>query len=337
MKRLTLLLLLAPSLCCGQLVNLALEGAGIRGLAYCGALEVLSESGQLNEVERVAGTSAGAIVGALLAVGYSADEIGTIVANTDFEDFNDGDFFFIGGTDRVIRTYGWYPGDVFVGWLESHVARKTGDADITFRQLHDRRDSDGFFELFITATNLTRQRAEVFSHETRPDMRIVDAVRVSMSVPFWFTAVHLDEAGRVVEPGEGDVYVDGGILMNYPLRLFDEAKYYRGASAAAFGPDFRNPQTLGLRMETPEQLASDAKGEGLAQQPIDGVEDYVRSLYVLVMEELNRRDLTTEDWERTVTIDDTNLGPRVKQLSPEQKEQLLSAGRSAANAYLSGR
>jgi NTE family protein len=57
--------------------NLVMEGGGIRGIAYGGALLVLEQRGVLAGLTRVGGTSAGAIQAALLAVGYSAQEIST--------------------------------------------------------------------------------------------------------------------------------------------------------------------------------------------------------------------------------------------------------------------
>lgn len=320
----------------GQTVhNLVMEGAGIRGLAYCGALEELSDQRKLENLDRVAGTSAGAIVACFLSVGYTPKEIADIVGFTDFGTFNDGEYFFIGGTERMLSDYGWYQGEAFLGWLESHVSRKTGSADLTFNDLHAASPEKNYLDLYVTGTNLSRQCAVTFSYETYPDMRIVDAVRTSMSVPLWFEAVHLDSIGGVVEPGEGDVFVDGGVLTNFPIDLFDAPRYYTGLSTEAFDPTFKNPQTLGLRMDSDSQIDSDQNGGGLARQEINDIEDHVRALYVLVIEELNRHNLSTEDWKRTISISDTALGPRVKQLEPEQKSALLDAGREAVIDFYS--
>ena len=79
-------LLIAIALCCltktqlAQYSNLVMEGAGIRGIAYTGALKVLEEKQVITKLQRVAGTSVGAIVGALLSVGYSAEELKKIIA-----------------------------------------------------------------------------------------------------------------------------------------------------------------------------------------------------------------------------------------------------------------
>lgn len=336
MKRLLFLFALLPMLAGAQvpIKNLVMEGAGIRGLAYCGAVQELHTHGKLQALERVAGTSAGSIVACLLSVGYTPDEISTIVGNTDFGAFNDGEFMFMGGTERMLNAYGWYKGDVFLGWLESHVSRKTEDVNLTFEALHQRKmDGKPGYDLYVAATNLSQQKAAVFSHETHPTMRIVDAVRASMSVPFWFEAVCLDDQGHVAEQGQGDVYIDGGVLTNYPLAFFDAPRYYSEVSMDAYDPDFRNPETLGLRMDSPEQVASDNAGQGLATRQIEDIEDYVTALYTLVLEGLNRQDLDEADWARTISIPDTNLGPRVQSLDPSQKEGLLASGRGAVQAH----
>jgi NTE family protein len=51
--------------------NLVLEGGGVRGLAYAGAFSVLEKKGILQQIENVAGSSAGSIAGMLVCVGYT--------------------------------------------------------------------------------------------------------------------------------------------------------------------------------------------------------------------------------------------------------------------------
>ena len=55
--------------------NLVFEGGGVKGIAYVGAMEVLDREGILNNIERVAGTSAGAMVAVLVGLKYSAEEV----------------------------------------------------------------------------------------------------------------------------------------------------------------------------------------------------------------------------------------------------------------------
>ena len=70
--------------------NLVLEGGGVRGLAYAGALDVLEQKDILSHVERVAGSSAGAIAGLMISLGYNAKEIDSILQTLKIQEFNDG-------------------------------------------------------------------------------------------------------------------------------------------------------------------------------------------------------------------------------------------------------
>lgn len=135
--------------------NLVLEGGGIRGIAYGGALAALEERGILDSMQRVGGTSAGAIQAALLAVGYTPLEITHITFQTPIQKFTDGRWFFLGGFPRVANQFGWYLGDKFRKWLETLIRQKTGIQDLTFAQLHALQGRNRTRDLYVMGTNLT--------------------------------------------------------------------------------------------------------------------------------------------------------------------------------------
>ena len=91
--------------------NLVMEGAGVKGFAYAGAIQVLDSMGILKDIQRVAGTSVGAIQGALLAVGYSANEIIEHTSHIPLKQFNDGAWMLAGGISRLRKQFGWYKGE----------------------------------------------------------------------------------------------------------------------------------------------------------------------------------------------------------------------------------
>ena len=70
-----------------------------------------------------------------------------------------------------------------------------------------------------------------FRMETYPEMKIKDAVRISMSVPLYFEAVFIDSAGQVLNnknlSGHFDVMVDGGPTGNFPISIFDSLSKHR--------------------------------------------------------------------------------------------------------------
>lgn len=305
--------------------NLVFEGAGIRGIAYAGVLEEFEKAKLLDNVTKVGGTSAGAIIALTLSLGYNAQEINKIIYETNFNKFNDGRYIFFGGIHRVRKKFGWYRGAKFSSFLGELIARKTQNADITFSELHKR----GFKDLYVTATCLNKQKPLTFSYKTYPDMKIKDAVRISMSIPLYFEAVFIDSSGAVVtKPGNRtdlDVVVDGGIIGNFPIQLFD---------SVSTNTRVANPQTLGIRIDSDTQIQYDNTSKELAPIQISSFNDYMEAFYVMVLENLNRNQLSTDDWKRTISVSSVNIGPRVKKLSPAQKESLLDSGRRSAREFI---
>lgn len=319
--------------------NLVLEGGGIRGIAYGGALEELEKKGLLPQIVRVGGTSAGAIQAALLAVGYTATEIQQLTYQMPVKKMNDGRFIFIGGSNRLLKHYGWYRGEKFTQWMRQQIETKTGNPNLTLAQLHERAGKDGFRDLYVTATNLTLQRMEVLSYETYPAMKVADAVRISMSIPLYFRAVFVDSTGNTISrPRKSqalNVMVDGGILANYPIHLFDQNRYLSQPQAETDATEkVFNAETLGLRLDREEQIAYDVQNKGLAPYDIQNFKGYMSAFYTVVMENLNRQTLTLEDWKRTISISTLDFGPKIKHLSKVQKEQLLESGRKGTEQFM---
>ena len=83
--------------------NLALEGGGVRGIAYAGVFKVLEQNGVLQNIEKIAGSSAGAIAGLMISVGYSAEDMDSILMELPVQQFNDGKGGVIGKYGRVKR------------------------------------------------------------------------------------------------------------------------------------------------------------------------------------------------------------------------------------------
>jgi len=304
--------------------NLVFEGGGIRGIAYCGALEVLQQYGKLNDLKRVAGTSVGAIQATVVALNYTPQEMATLIADLNLKHFNDGGFIFIGGTHRLRRNFGWYKGNKLRAWVGQLLEEKTGNNDLTFGELHALAQTRGFKDLYVTGTDLTEQRMEVFSYENYPHMKIKDAVRISVSIPLYYGAVFMDSTQNITYKPRKHVsyrvFVDGGIVGNFPIHIFDEPRY--------------GSNTLGIRLDTDDQIRYDHDGKGLAPFRITGMKSYMGAFYNVILENLNRQSLTPEDWKRTVSISTAGIGPKVKKLHARDKNALISSGRKGAEAFL---
>jgi NTE family protein len=307
--------------------NLVFEGGGIRGIAYAGALKVLEEKQLMIDVENVAGTSVGSIVACLLSVGYKADEMAVILNDLKLQQFNDGQGIFIGGEQRMRRRFGWYRGDAIEKWMGKLIAAKTGNADITFAQLHQLGSAHGYPDLYLTATNLSMQRTEIFSYATYPNMKIKTAVRASISIPIYFGAVFLDSTGnryhKQKDCPQCDIFLDGGITANYPLTIFDSGQV--------------NQTTLGFKLERPEQTERYKTSAGLARYEIRNFGSYIGALYNIFIEQLNTTTSFEAEKRRTIYISTGGIAPRVRKMSKEEKDILFNNGKMAAEEFLKGK
>lgn len=318
-KSLLLFPVLAFQLMYGQpapaIKNLVFEGAGVRGIAYCGAVQEMESKKLMDGIERVGGTSSGAIIALTISLGYSGKEIENIISKSNFKKFNDGGFFFIGGINRLNKYFGWYKGKKIGKWLEKMIKEKTGNENITFEELHQK----GFKDLYITGTSLNKQRAVVFSYESYPKMKVKDAIRISVSIPLYFEPVYIDSSGKTFDHPKlkqgFDMMVDGGVLENFPIHIFDKQQ-----------PDL---YTIGFRIDHEPQIKNDKGDRTLAEMPIDDLKQYFGAFYNIVIENLNRQQLTITDWQRTVSISDGDVLPKVRKLSKEEVTILIENGRKA--------
>lgn len=226
--------------------NLVFKGGGVRGVAYMGALELLEEYRIVENIDRVAGTSAGAIAATLLSFRHTIPETKALFNSLDFTKVPQGTtktrriklprFAEEESYLRFITKYGWYSSDYFYKWLESVIADQCdGDGRATFKKFQEL----GFRDLYIVASNISRQRPEIFSTTHTPDVAVADAVRMSMSIPIFFEALRFD--GKSF--GDGDYYVDGGLFDNFPMHIFDQPEL---AGRTWSYRDGINWETLGL-------------------------------------------------------------------------------------------
>lgn len=243
-------------------------------------------------IKRVAGTSAGSIVAMLVAMGATAAKVGEIVGGTSFNKFKDKNLL------GLFRKYGIYKGDALRKWLQTQasVLLGSGGAGVTFEQLPH-------IDLTVIGTDLTGQAPAVFSRSTTPKMSVVEAVRISASIPLFFCAVR----------DGGSVYVDGGVSWNYPIDIFDQDT-----------PD--KSKTLGFKLAGDAQLPPATN--------INDLKDYVEALLSFMLDQLNQAHVHSGDEERTVFI--PALGVRATQFDVDKATQakLVVSGRSATEAWL---
>ncbi len=318
--------------------NLVLEGGGVKGLAFCGALIELEKNGILDSIIRIGGVSVGGISAMLLSIGYSPEEIKNIIYDLKIQKFNDGGYLYIGGFIRLINRFGFYRGKKIEKYISKLIQDKIGNADITFRELHEGIISKKYIDLFIVATNLEKQKPEVFSYETFPGMKIRDALRASFSIPFYFKPVYLDSSGIRIEKrrniDEADLYVDGGLSANFPIYIFDDKKYLidKVNFVNAECDKFINLETLGIMLEAEKQY-SNKENLGMISEKIESIEDFVIAFYSITIGTLYKYIISEADLKRVIIINTEDISPRIRKIKNKDKDMLIDNGRQAVKDF----
>lgn len=311
-----------------QFRNLVFEGGGVRGVAYAGAIQVLDEKGILSDIQRVVGTSAGAIAAMLLALGAPPKDIRDMWREIDLSNLRDDSFGFVRDIMRLFKDFGWHKGNSLHEWLGTMLEQYAGNPALTFSELKalSQNSNNEFRQLYVIGTNISKQRPEVFSAATTPDMKIADAVRISVGIPLYFKAIRRN----------GDVYVDGGVAWNYALDIFDNRSDILDAPIPPQSADRRrviNKETLGLRVADTEDVR--LYRDGLAdKREVKGLRTYLGLLVDYVWDMANNRHLNQHDWHRTIAINADGLSPTHFDITGAEMDVLVENGEKAARKYL---
>jgi NTE family protein len=310
-----------------QYADLVFEGGGVKGIGLAGAFAALTERGF--EPKCVAGTSAGAITAALVAAGYSSTELDTILSELPFADFKDK-----GWEDHVgppghlfslLRDKGIYEGAKFQTWMKGLLTAKRitrfGHLAYEDPELPGKRHN-----LKVIASDVTHRRMLVLPDDAGhlgidPDeLDLAYAVRMSMSIPIFFEPVIHPNP----ETGEEHLIVDGGMLSNFPVWLFD-----------AKGREPRWP-TFGLMLVEPDPKVP--VGHRLAGEE-HGVTrgsliDYLKSLASTMMAAHDRLYLESATFARTIPIGTLGVGTTEFDITPERVKALYDSGHKAGSEFL---
>ncbi|MBI3268234.1 MAG: patatin-like phospholipase family protein [Planctomycetes bacterium] len=307
-----------------EIRNLVFEGGGVRGAAYGGAVQVLEKKGALARVARIAGTSVGSITATFLATGGGSAGLLEWIRHTDFRTFLDGFGGVLGNSVRILEHHGMHAGEEMIAILKRNIGRFSGDPELTFRGLSERvsREPGRFAQLFVIASNLTKQRAQVLSAATTPDVPLWLAVRASVSIPLIFEPVKIN----------GDLFVDGGLSWNYAIDLFDHDE------VGPTRPCARRPgndETLGFVLWNKAETAG--RGFAVRDRSVVSLTDFLSALGGFMYEEANRRHIHPDDLARSVFIDDLGISSTSFDEPPERIEALIASGSAAMEGFLAER
>jgi NTE family protein len=318
--------------------DLVLEGGGVKGIGLVGAVLTLDEKGWT--FPRVAGTSAGAIAAALIAALQRAEEplpkLKGYLESVDYAEFMRPHSVLqhvlhrAGDIGSLVLHQGIYDGKYLVEWLGG-ILEEIGVT--TFGQL--RVDDPGSalaatddknYSLVVHTADITRGKLVRLPWDYRAygqepdDVRIVDAVRASMSIPFFFEPVRFDApdatvAGTSYEGGRV-TWVDGGMLSNFPVEVFDRSD----------GSPGRWP-TIGIKLSARPTQALAERNPGTV------VQEALACLRTL-LDNADRFYLSDAKAQRTIFVDNAGLKATDFHLTVAQRETLYGNGVAAAQAFL---
>jgi NTE family protein len=306
--------------------DLVLEGGGVKGIGLVGAVTALADAGYA--FPRVAGSSAGAVVASLVAALQVAGEplarlediLRTVAPRRLRDPGGLGRLPVVGRALSLLVHDGLYEGQ----YLEDFLTGVLGELGVrTFADLviaetdpaAEAQPARRRSRLVVTVSDLSRSRLARLPWDLPDygldDLPVARAVRASAAIPLFFRPV------RVPTPTGEATWVDGGLLSNFPVGLFDRA-------------DTAEPRwpTFGVRLTTRPPTPP-------VTREIDGPVELVRATLDTVLTDQDNsylHDACTV--ERTVFVPTAGVSLVDFDLAPATTARLYAAGREAAQEFL---
>jgi NTE family protein len=312
--------------------DLVLSGGGVKGIGLSGAVVALMDAGY--EIPRISGTSAGSVVGAILAAGFeqlTPEEVRQLTMTVPYRKFLDPTHMtgipILGPAWGLLSEEGIYKGDFAHDWIRSQL-KNLGVSTFGDLALHDDAlPAERRYRLVVTVADVTTGQLVRLPWDYRrvygldPDeQQVADAVRASMSIPFFFHTVKLTSAS-----GLTSTLVDGGVLSNFPIDSFDR-------------PDGRPPRwpTFGVTLLPNLPQGNDKVIPALAPLHWLGGPTLLEDVLTTMIVGRDQAYLN-QPWvsARTIRVDSTDVGFLDFDIKEEQMEALYNRGYQAVEAFLS--
>lgn len=289
-----------------MLIDGVFSGGGLKDFALVGAYQVLEEKGF--RFQRVAGTSAGAILASFIAAGFTGKEMERLLDDTDFKTLIDPRKTIlplpIMKWFHLYFKMGMYQGKALENWFLEKLALK---GVYTFGDLPPGT-------LKLVASDLTNGKMLVLPDDLEKygvaadTFPIARALRMSCGIPFFFEPVKLK-----VESGE-NIIVDGGVLSNFPLWIFDDAH------------GKRERPVLGLKITRGTRKNQEHK--------IDNGLELFEALFSTMQNAHDEKYISRRYEKDIVFIPVSDASATQFGLSDEMKTELMERGRSSTVQFL---
>lgn len=180
--------------------KLVISGGAVKGLLALGALQYLKDNNYINELKTYVGTSVGAMICYLLAIGYTPIEIIVNLCTSNLT--NDLEYDFL----KMVEGIGAMNFLIIQEFLEKLTVDKIGKL-ITLEELKNEYNKT----LICTTYNLSKRQVEYLSYENNPKLPCIVALRMSASLPLAFERFKY----------QNNYYIDGGVADNLPISIVD--------------------------------------------------------------------------------------------------------------------
>ena len=172
--------------------TLCIGSGGFRGISFLSALLYLEKQNNINinKINTYSCVSVGCFIGILLIVGYKLNEIYEIIKET--EKYKPEINF-----DLMFDNYGFDNGQKLMLYLKDTLLKKIDNPNISFLELYELTKK----EIYIATTNFSQNKEEIFNHKDTPNVPVILAIRMSMSIPLIYTPILY----------ENNYYVDGAL------------------------------------------------------------------------------------------------------------------------------
>jgi NTE family protein len=299
-----------------RIKNLAIKGGGVKGVAYVGAIRELHKANLFNNIQRFSGTSAGALLAGMICAGYDVDEIEKLMMSIQFAKFKRGWSPF-----RIFTGYGLYSGKYILDFVHNFLTHSPlnkinpPSLQLTARATFMDMKKAGCKELYVFACNTSMHDVTEFSADKTPHVLVAEAIRASMSIPYFFKAWKF--SGN--NPND-HIYIDGGVVYNYPLTFFDHDRFNK--------MEHENFESIGLYLYTPKRVNK-------VPLRFFQVFFFTKHLFESLLETQDYVILQDkEQLQRSIMIDDLKIPATDFNITHDQMSNLIESGSRAAKKYI---
>lgn len=270
--------------------NLVLSGGGIKGYSYIGVFKALNEKDMIKDINHIVGTSAGSLFGILLCLKFTYEEIYKIMKNIDIKNkinINNPDLDII---SNLFENFGIENTLQFERIYKIFIKRKFNKTNITFKELYDETN----IKFTIVTTNVSKNQTEYFNVDLTPDVDILLALQMSISIPFFFNPIIYNN----------NYYVDGALTNNFAIDYFEK--------------DIN--ETLGVSIFSKDE------------EDIESLDTYIYRILQCNFNYIDKKKI--DKYKDNVVILESNINILDFNISDEKKDELINEGYNKTISHL---